>query len=160
LNKKTILIIAGIVLVICCVATVVLLVAFKGPLTNLISPSPVPTVTITALPIVTKTSDISGQWSGSYVVTAPKACAGTRGTWNATLLEQNGALSGTYSSDVGLGGNVNGTISGSDVNWNVGGGGGVTFTGNIQVNTIGGNFTGPICTGSTHTSGTFTGDKQ
>ena len=157
MNKKTVLIIVGVALVLCCIITAVLVFVFKDSILNFISPTitPTPTVSVTT----TSTTDVTGQWSGSYIVNSPQGCAGTTGGWNATLLQLNGVLSGTYTSDVGLGGAVSGSISGSDFNWNVGGSGGVTFTGSMQGNIVSGNFTGPICSGNTHTSGTFTGDK-
>ena len=153
-SKKIIwIVLIGVVLFVCCVVSGVLIYFLTRPS----PPTPTPVVTVTEIP--TPASDATGNWEGTYVVTSPSACAGTTGNWTATLVEQSGLLTGTYASDVGLNGNVSGTASGSDVSWNVGGGGGVTFTGSIIMDYISGSFTGPVCTGNTHTTGTFLGNK-
>jgi len=159
MNKKVVLIIVAVILFLCCVSTIVLVFVFKDPIMNLISPTSTPTPSPELLTTVAPTSTITGIWTGSYTVTNPRGCLGT-GSWSATLLELNGTLSGAYTSDVGVAGSVTGTISGSNVTWNVGGGGGATFNGNINGTGVSGNFTGPICSGNTHTTGTFNGTKQ
>ena len=159
MNKKIILIILGIVLVLCCVVSILVMLMFKDQIMKVIYPTVTPTPTVTTSFTLTPTPDISGNWSGSYIVNDPSACVGT-GTWDATLIQQNGVITGTYTSDIGLGGNVNGTITGADFNWSVSGGGGVSFTGSLANDLANGNFTGPVCTGSIHTTGTFTGNKQ
>jgi len=156
MNKKVVLIIVAVILVLCCLSSVVMIFVFKDPIMSLISPSPTPSPEL--LTTVAPTSTVTGVWTGSYTVTNPRGCLGT-GSWSATLLELNGTLSGAYTSDVGVAGSVSGTVSGSNVTWNVGGGGGATFNGSINGTGVSGTFTGPICSGNTHTTGTFTGNK-
>ena len=104
--------------------------------------------------------NVTGSWHGTWVVNSPTSCAGETGTWDATLLKKDTTISGSYSSDVGLGGNVSGTVSGSDISWNIVGSGGVTFSGGIENAILSGNFTGEVCTGNTRTTGTFSGTKK
>jgi hypothetical protein len=160
MSKKAVFVILAVVLVICCIMAFVLVLVFKDSILNFISPTttPTPIVSVIVTP-TTAPSDVNGTWSGSYTVNYPKACAGD-GNWSANLLEENSTLSGSYSSDIGLGGNVTGSVSGSEINWSVGGSGGVTFDGNIVSTSVGGTFTGPACGGSTYTSGSFSGNKQ
>lgn len=159
MNKKTVFVVAAVVLGLCCVLAFILMLVFKDSILHLISPTPTP-VPVTTETVTPAVDNVSGDWSGSYIVTRPSACAGTTGTWSASLIKQGSTITGYYSSDVGLGGGVTGTTSGSDVSWSVGGSGGVTFTGSISNSNISGTFTGPICTGNTHTSGTFDGSMQ
>ena len=105
----------------------------------------------------------TGEWHGRYDVTAPAACAGESGGWEATLTETAGNISGTYSSDAGLSGTVSGAASGGNASWSVGDGSGqVSFNGRIDGNTISGDFTGVSCSGrsnSDRATGTFFGGR-
>jgi hypothetical protein len=158
-NKKLIWIIVAVVVVFLCIGVCALVLVLSSLIPNIVIPTPTPSVTVTDIPVV---SNINGEWLGSYTITGPAGCAGYTGSWDATLFEQNGILSGSYSSDAGLGGEVSGTVSGSDVNWSVGGSGGVSFTGTLNNGEVSGNFTGPICSSryNSHTTGTFTGGKR
>ena len=159
MNKKTVLILVGVVLIICCIVGLVLTIVFKDTILGYIFPTATPVVTtLTPSPTVA-TNNVTGTWAGIYNVNYPNSCSG-EGNWTANLLEQNGVLSGSYTSDIGLGGAVSGSISGSEINWNVGGSGGVTFSGNILNTSVSGSFTGPACGGSSYTSGIFSGNKQ
>jgi len=149
-------------LIVCCIVALVLVFVFKDTLFRFISPTitPTPTTSVIVTPTITvAATNVTGTWSGSYTVSYPKACSAS-GAWTANLLEQNGTLTGSFSSDVGFGGNVTGSVSGSEINWEVGGTGGVTFEGNIVETSVGGRFTGPPCGGSAYTSGAFTGNKE
>jgi hypothetical protein len=149
---KPVMVVAGVVIFI--VLLVVLVMVFRP------KDTPTPTITPTVTP--TEADTVTGKWHGTYSVASPAGCSGDSGTWDATLVKTGGTISGSYSSDVGLGGTISGTTSGSDVTWNIAGGGGVTFTGSINNNVMSGNFTGVICSNryNTHTKGTFTGSKS
>lgn len=122
--------------------------------------TPTPTIYVTPTLTETPATDMTGGWRGTYTITSPAFCAGYEGDWDAALVDTNGIITGSYTSDAGLTGNVDGRINGSSVNWDVSGGGGVSFTGSINGDNISGNFTGPSCTGNSgHTSGTFTGGR-
>ena len=144
-----------------CGAVVAVFVLTRTP-----APTPTPTLTVapTETPVVTQAPTVTGNWQGTYTINAPKGCAGYVGTWTATLLEENGVISGSYSSDIGIGDQVSGTSDGANLSWSVGGEGLVTFTGSINITgtTVSGNFTGLECDegSGVRSTGTFTGNKR
>ncbi len=91
------------------------------------------------VPVVPKIT-ATGEWHGRYTVTSPSECAGESGGWEAALFENNGRISGQYTTDDGVGGSINGSRIGENASWSVGGASGVSFSGNISGNTISGSF--------------------
>ena len=162
-NSRTILIVGIILIVMClvCGAVVAIFILTRTP-----APTPTPTVSVvqTETPVPTAGPNVTGNWQGTYTINAPKGCAGYVGTWTATLLEENGVISGSYSSDIGIGDQVSGTSDGANLSWSVGGEGLVTFTGSINITgtTVSGNFTGLECDegSGVRSTGTFTGNKR
>ena len=55
----------------------------------------------------------SGNWQGTFAVTKPGGCAGYSGTWNLNLKDDNGILSGSFSSTDGTSGTVAGAVVGT-----------------------------------------------
>ncbi|MEI6633044.1 MAG: hypothetical protein WCP22_04400 [Chlamydiota bacterium] len=118
----------------------------------------------TAMPTPTPSPilDISGAWTGMYLVTAPTPCAGRGGMWAACVIMGNdGTLSGHFETTTGtpVGGAISGTYDGATATWTVGGTAGLTYTGTVQSGgeTLSGTFSnGALCDG-TPTSGSFIG---
>ncbi len=116
-------------------------------------------------PITKSTSqtNLTGKWGGDYVVDAPEACKGERGSWSANLAQTGNSLSGSYTSAVSSG-SVSGNSSGTGVSWSVGGGdGGVSFKGSVTgPNSMKGTFVGLVCDeeeAPQKTTGTFFGGR-
>lgn len=113
-------------------------------------------------PIVPKVT-ATGEWHGRYTVTSPAECAGGSGGWEAMLTETSGRITGQYTTDDGVGGNVTGSRIGENASWSVGGASGVSFSGGISGNTISGNFSkGLPCylnENNEQTKGTFFGGR-
>lgn len=109
-------------------------------------------------------ADVTGQWYGSYSVTAPPECEGEEGGWTASLKQSGTAISGNFESPAASG-SVSGTASsGANISWSVGGGGGsVGFKGGFSSpNSVSGTFVGVVCDpekASQKTSGTFFGGR-
>lgn len=104
----------------------------------------------------------SGDWRGSYTVENPDACAGDEGSWQATLKEKDGILSGSYSTKSGLSGKIRGKLEADKASWSVSNGtNGIKFSGAIKGNTMNGSFTGVQCSSQSleHTTGTFFGGR-
>ncbi len=99
----------------------------------------------------------TSHWSGGWTITAPNLCAGATGTWSATIINNNGVLSGTWQTDFG----DSGTISGSLSSVTFGSTSGARFSGVITGDTISGTFVGDECTGNNDpTRGNFSGKKD
>lgn len=109
-------------------------------------------------------SDVTGQWHGRYTVTAPEACTGEEGGWTATLKQTGTAVSGNFESPAASGSVSGSAISGANISWSVGGGGGgVSFKGGFSSpNSVSGTFVGVVCDpeeAPQKTSGTFFGGR-
>lgn len=106
--------------------------------------------------------DLTGKWAGKYKVSSPKGCAGFSGSWTADVTQNGKSFSGSYKSDVVVNGVISGSSSSSkDFNWIVTGGGGARLKGKVvSLNKVEGNFTGPVCPGTSQkTTGTFSGGR-
>lgn len=122
---------------------------------------------VTAIPTPTPAPipNVSGPWKGIYTVTAPPPCATPpmTGSWTACVqMTADGKLSGSFytTGTEPVSGDVQGTYDGTTATWTVVGGGGVTYTGtvNMEGRTINGTWgNGPDCGGAGPVSGTFEG---
>lgn len=110
----------------------------------------------------TPVTDISGNWTGTYRITSPRACAGINGSWTAEVTQSGKVFTGNYNSDL-----VYGTTSGHYTNsknfiWTVRGNGIVNFKGKVTSPTIvSGHITTQAKCPGTHKKmqGSFTGQK-
>lgn len=114
-------------------------------------------------PVNQAKNSLTGQWLGSFTVTAPEACKGESGGWTANLTQTGNSITGTFQSDAG-GGSVSGQASANSFGWTAGGGGSdITFKGgSSSPNSISGTFTGQVCDekeAPQKTSGTFFGGR-
>lgn len=107
---------------------------------------------------------ITGIWHGRFDVIKPSECAGESGGWEANLKETNGIITGSFTTDVGISGNVNGTSGGGKAKFDIGGGGsGISFDGEISGGTMSGTFLGLTCTKNAEkarSTGNFFGGRE
>ena len=106
-------------------------------------------------------TDLTGKWSGEYKIISPEACAGFSGPWTANITQSDNSFSGSYKSDL-----ISGTVSGSssatnNFNWIVTGNGIIQLKCNVtSPNAVSGNFTGPVCPGTSQkATGNFFGGR-
>ncbi len=109
-------------------------------------------------------SDISGSWSGTWFTTAPPACFGESGTWDATFILTDGRLSGSVSDSDGTNASVSGSFDETKAIWTVEiTGDGLSASGvisGIAGTSISGTWVDSLddCPGPS--SGTFSGSKN
>lgn len=103
---------------------------------------------------------IAGEWHGRYTATKPPMFKGKGGGWEARLSENSaGDISGTFTTEFGISGEVVGKRTGNDATWKVGNGSsGLSYRGTVSGNTISGKFWGEIFQGQ-NASGTFFGGR-
>lgn len=109
----------------------------------------------------TSIATVAGEWHGRYTATSPSEFKGKGGGWEAQLSEdKNGKISGHFTSEFDINGDVSGERTGDDATWNVGGGdSGLNFSGTVKGNTISGKFWGEIFKGQ-QAKGTFFGGRK
>lgn len=138
----------------------------------LLARGPFRIVTVIPTPTPTAIPNISGPWTGRYVITTPAPCnENHNGRWDACVqMAADGSLSGHFGTtpddhgDTPVEGDIDGTFDGDTATWTVQGTVGLIYTGTVQTSgmTISGTFSdGPTCGPSgAPVAGTFNGVRQ
>lgn len=102
---------------------------------------------------------VAGEWHGRYTATSPPMFRGKGGGWEAHLSEDGmGSISGNFSSDFGISGQVKGSSKSKIVYWYVNSKDGLNFKGKLKGHTLDGEFWGEVFEGQ-QARGTFFGGR-
>jgi hypothetical protein len=122
------------------------------------TPTPTPTPTPVAI-------SATGNWSGQLSVTAPADCAGLGDTWEATLVDTDGVITGDYLTGQGYAGAATGAMSADQLTFTVTNPANAAYSFDVTISgdTLSGTFVGSSCSGDRTddlSTGTITGIRN
>ena len=123
--------------------------------------TPTPTATPTPTPVISA----SGHWSGNISITAPADCAGIGDTWEATLVDTNGVITGDYLTGQGYAGSAAGALAADNLTFTVTNPANAAYSFSVTISgdTLSGTFVGSSCSGERTddlSTGTITGIRD